>query len=161
MVIEIPTHLSRLDPLMGIAHRSMSISYQDKTIRQYLGTIAMVYKCPLVCLDHIYIGFCSRPDSSKDIFLLRKSLGSLFWRRKNWQKLFHFSLEICGFFFIGPSNLGARLPNYTQIVFSPPWSFSKKFVSSLIFLVSFLKSRKVTNETKKTFFATFNFERSS
>ena len=145
----------------GSAHRSVSISHQDKTIWQYLGMIAMVYKCPLVCLDHIYIGFCSRPDLSKDIFLLRKSLGSLFWRRKNWQKLFQFSLEICWFFLIGPSNLGARLPNHTQIVFSPPWSFSKKFVSSLIFLVSFLKSIKVTNETKKTFFATFDFERSS
>ena len=68
----------------------MSISYQDKTIRQYLGMIAMVYKCPLVCLDHIYIGFCSRPDSSKDIFLAQEVIRFTILRAQKLTKTFSF-----------------------------------------------------------------------
>ena len=75
-------------------------------------------------------------------FIAQKFSRFTFLKARNWQNPFYLRLAIFGF-------------SFTQVVFNPPWSFPKKLVSSLKFLILFLMSRKVTNEIKSPFFATF------
>ena len=122
---------------------------------------AMVWKCCLVCVDHSYIGFCLRHDSSRDIFRLMNLRGSSFQRHQIDEIFFISHWKFASFFLVSTINLGAGLPNLTHGVFNLSWSFPKDLASSLISKVPFFISTILSYRMKKKFFGSFEFEWSS